>query len=250
MKKTIGMVLILIATLIVLTGCSIDIDYEVRINSNGSGEISYIYGYSKDTLESLQTPSDQLVKKQKEQAEEHGYKTEEYKDDKIEGFIATKHIKDITKEFDLKEFGDDYIDKDKSIMTINKSLFKTEIYQKTEVDLVSLNDVQSAVNIKYTVKLPVKVHSNNATEVSNNGMTAVWKLNPGEVNIIEFTASGINVSSIIFFILLIAIIIACVLYFVMFFNKKKEVKVKITKKTTTKAKAKAEAETETKKEKE
>ena len=43
MKKTIGIITILIVMLTVLTGCSVNVDYEVKINSNGSGEITYIY---------------------------------------------------------------------------------------------------------------------------------------------------------------------------------------------------------------
>ena len=172
----------------------------------------------------MQTTSDQLVKSQKEQAEKNGYKTEEYKDDKIEGFKATKHLNDISKEFSIEEFGEEYINKEKSEITINKSLFKTQIKQNIEVDLTELNDVQSAVDIKYTVKLPVKIGTNNATEVLQDGRTASWKLNPGQVNSIEFVASGINVSSIICFVLLVAIVIAGIVYFIIFFKKKRETK--------------------------
>ena len=224
MKKTIGIVVILVAMLIILTGCSVNIDYQVKVNANGTGEISYIYGYSKDTLESLQTTSADLVKSMKEQAEENGYTTEEYKDDNMEGFKATKVLKDISKEFSFTEaFGDENVeDKEGQEIIIDRELFTIKVKQDAEIDLTSVEDVKSAVNIKYTVKLPVNVKSSNAKEVSKDKKTATWELTPGEVNKIEFVASGLNVASTLSIVFLVAVFAAGIVYFVLFFKKKKE----------------------------
>ena len=53
MKKRIGLIIMLIVILVALTGC-VNVDYEVEVNKNGSGEISYIFGFSKETLNNLQ----------------------------------------------------------------------------------------------------------------------------------------------------------------------------------------------------
>ena len=225
MKKTIGIIAILVLALIVLTGCSINVNYDVKINKDGSGDISYIYGFSKDTLENLQTSAEDLVANMKEQAETSQYTTEYYEDDSIEGFKATKHLDDISKEFSLKEaFGEEYVkeDENKNGIIITKNLFKTQIIQETEVDLTSMKDIQTVVEMKYTVELPVKIKASNANEVEKNGKTATWNLTPGEVNKIEYTASGINLLQIVILILLIAIIVAALVYYFVFFKKKKE----------------------------
>ena len=102
------------------------------------------------------------------------------------------------------------------------SLFKTKIIQETEIDLTSMKDIQTVVEMEYTVKLPVKIKTNNATELDKDGKTATWNLTPGEVNKIEYTASGINILPIIIIVIAVLIAVALAYYFI-FFKKKKEV---------------------------
>lgn len=227
MKKTIGIIVVLIITLIILTGCSVNVNYEVKVNKDGSGDISYVYGFSKDTLESLQTSAEDLVASMKEQAENSEYKTEYYEDDEIAGFKASKHLNDLSKEFSLKEaFGKEYVNEDegKTGIKINKSLFKTKIIQESQIDLTSMKDIQAAVKMKYTVKLPVKLKTNNATQVEKDGKTATWELIPGEVNSVEYVASGINLLPILIIILVVCLVVAALVYYFIFFKKKKVTK--------------------------
>ena len=46
MKKTIGLIVTLLITLVMLTGC-VNVNYEVKVNKNGSGDISYVYALFK-----------------------------------------------------------------------------------------------------------------------------------------------------------------------------------------------------------
>ena len=50
--KKVLLVVMMIVSLILLTGC-VNVDMEVSINDDGSGEISYIMGYNKSFLSSL-----------------------------------------------------------------------------------------------------------------------------------------------------------------------------------------------------
>ena len=62
MKKAvqiISIIAILAVTLITLTGC-MNINYEVKLNNDGSAEISYLMGYDKQFLKDMGTSTDTL----------------------------------------------------------------------------------------------------------------------------------------------------------------------------------------------
>lgn len=225
MKKTIGLIVILIIMLIGLTGC-VNINYEVEVHKDGSGEISYIYGISKESLKSLQITSEDFVASMKKQAEDNKYITENYEDENIEGFKASKHVDNLSKDFSLQEaFGKSYVkDEEENGIKINKSFFRTQISQNAKIDLSTMENMESTVQMKYTVKLPIKARANNATEISKNNKVLTWNLVGGEVNTIEFTASKINAAPIIYIILLVMLIIATIVCAVIFLKKKKVTK--------------------------
>ena len=62
MKKAvqiISIIAILAVTLITLTGC-MNINYEVKLNNDGSAEISYLMGYDKQFLKDMGISTDTL----------------------------------------------------------------------------------------------------------------------------------------------------------------------------------------------
>lgn len=220
MKKTIKLIMILMLVLIVLTGC-VNINYEVKVNKDGSGDISYVYGFSKETLNSLQMTAEDMVASMKEQAEESKYTVETYEDDEISGFIAKKHIEDLSVGMSMQEaFGEEYVkdEKDNGI-NIQKNLFTIKYYQNAQIDLTSMSELGESIKMTYKVKLPAKAKTNNATEVKNKELT--WNLKAGEVNEIEFTATRINILPII---LIIIIVIAIAILILFILKKKKETK--------------------------
>lgn len=219
MKKTIGLVMALILVLISLTGC-VNINYEVKVNKNGSGDISYIYGFSKETLNSLQMTAEDMVKSMKEQATESNYTVETYEDDEIAGFKAQKHVDDLSSEMSMQEaFGEEYVkEKEGNGINIKKSLFTREYSQNVQIDLTSLSELGDSVKMTYRVTLPAKSKTNNATEV--NGKELTWNLKAGEVNQIEFTATGINILPIIIIVLVVLVVAGAVITFVILKKKK------------------------------
>lgn len=223
MKKTIGLISMLLIILVTLTGC-VNVDYEVEVKQNGSGEISYIYGFSKETLEKLQVSAEDMVESMKEQAEENSYTVEAYENDEISGFKASKHIEDLTKDFSLQEaFGEEYIkDTENNGIKIEKSLFTVKYSQNADIDLTSMAELGESVKMTYKVKLPTKAKTNNATE--SKGKELTWNLTAGEVNKIEFTATGVNLVSLIIVILSIVLVVGGALAVVFTLNKKKGTK--------------------------
>ena len=221
MKKTIRLIMVLILALITLTGCA-EIDYQVKVNKDGSGEISYIYGISKEVLEQLNVSADDFVSEMKEQAQDSDYQVESYEDENIKGFKANKHIKNLNEEFSLQEaFGEEYVKdtKDNGIK-FEKGLFITKYSQIAELDLTTLNEEEQGITMTYQVKLPAKAKSSNATEVLDNGKTLKWNLIGGELNKIEFVAEKINILPIIVIVITILFIITLVIFIIL---KKKHV---------------------------
>lgn len=196
MKKTIVLIIMLIIMLITLTGCA-EVNYEVEINKDGSGEITYIYGISKEKLGSSEDLVEQFVGTMKEQAEESGYGVEVYENEKISGFKAKKHLENLSEEFSLEEaFGEEYVkDSQNNKINIEKSFWITKYSQNAELDLTNLSDAN--IEMTYKIKLPTVIKTNNASKVSEDGKELTWNLKSGEINKIEFIAEEINIMSII-----------------------------------------------------
>ena len=190
MKKIISLVLVMAMLLFVLTGC-VKINYEVTLNENGSADVAFVYAFDKATLESMGASSEDMSKSMEEQSEENGFKIEAYSDEKSDGFRATKHIDNVADVSLQEAFGEENVkDSDANKIKIEKKGSKTVFSQNAEIDLSEMDEsYASMLEMKYTVKLPVKADKNNAQEVSKDGKTLTWTLKAGEVNKVEFTAT-------------------------------------------------------------
>lgn len=217
MKKTIGLIMVLIVMLLALTGCG-QVNYEVEIFKDGSGEITYIYGVSKDSATDLVK---EIVGTLQEQAEDNGYAVDLYEDEKITGFKANKHIADLNKDFSLEEaFGKEYVkDSDNNKIKIENNFWNTKYSQSAELDLTNLNN--TAIEMTYKIKLPTKVKTSNANKINENCKELTWNLKPGGINKIEFVAEEINKLPIA--IILIAVVIIAVAVVIGINLKKKQV---------------------------
>lgn len=205
MKKTlknIAIIAILGIILLTLTGCA-NVNYDIKLNKDGSGDISYVVGYDKSFLASIgvETSSlenDKSFDEMEEQAKQNGYAIEKYEDDNTYGFKATKHANNIQEDFDVNDEVDTDSEDAGRIM-YEKTLLKTKFSQSSKVDLTNMSEdsedaamlkaVMSQMKISYKITLPFRVGSNNATTVSEDGKTIEWTLKVGEVNEIKFEAS-------------------------------------------------------------
>lgn len=219
MKKTIGLIIMLVIMLITLTGCA-EVNYELEINKDGSGEITYVYGISKEKIGGSTDLVEQFVETMKEQAKESGYTVEVYENEEISGFKANKHLSNLTEEFSLEEaFGEEYVkDTENNKINIEKGFWNTKYSQKAELDLTNLNDTN--IEMTYKIKLPTEVKTSNASNVSEDEKGLTWNLTAGKVNSIEFIAEETNVKSIAFVAGSAIAVVAVVVTIIIILNKK------------------------------
>lgn len=219
MKKTVGLIIMLIVMLVALTGCA-KVNYEVKVNKDGSGEITYIYGVERNKIGNSNDIIEEFVRTMKEQAEKSGYNVELYENDEISGFKANKHIEDINKDFSLEEaFGKEYVkDTENNKINIEKSFLITKYSQNTELDLTNFSNTN--VEMTYKIKLPTKVKISNANSISKNGKELTWNLRGGESYKITFEAEQINILSIVVIAVVVILIVVAIIFIIL---KKKHV---------------------------
>lgn len=221
--KKVLLVVLMVAMLILLTGCA-NVNMEVRVNSDGSADVSYVMGYDQSFLSSMSVTKEDLAdddtfEDSMEEARTQGYTVESYEDENTYGFKASKHIDNIA-EFSMQDVAgsDTEVAKNDGI-AFEKSLLKTVISQDAIMDLSDFvadedsdtsamtNMILNQMKITYKVVLPFSVGENNATKVSEDGKTLEWTLKPGEVNEIKFVASqDYSIFAIIGSIVLIVVI--------------------------------------------
>ncbi len=243
MKKTIAIVIMLIIMLITLTGC-MTVDYELKINTDGSADISYVFGYSRSFFKSMGVTDAELEESfnqegfsdMENEVAEKGYKVEKVSNEEIFGFKATKHLNTV-EEYDMKETFADYMKDSESKFNVTKGLFANKYSISTSVDLTDLSmntsedssDDSMAVyanmfinqmKMNYKVNLPSKAVSNNATSISEDGKVLTWELKPGQVNEIKLEYEQINLMTFIIGGAIILAIIVIVVLIIVFKGKK------------------------------
>ena len=190
MKKVLKSMVVLMIMTVVLTGCAV-VDYQVTINRDGSGEIVYIHGYTRESLRQMGLDAEHMTLGMRRRAEEAGFKAESYSGDEIEGFKGTKQLEDIAEAPSLAAiFGSENVtDVEDSNINMERGLFTVKFYQKGIIDLTQMEGTQEYLTINYSINLPVRVGNNNADNVSRDGRTLTWQLRIGEENNIEFVAT-------------------------------------------------------------
>lgn len=229
MKKTlknIAILAMLAIILLTLTGCA-NVNYDIKLNEDGSGDIAYTMGYDKSFLKSMGVETsavakDDSLKDMKEEAEQKGYTIEDYEDDTTFGFKASKHVNNIQEEFNVNdEVSDDNEESGKIVY--EKTLLKTKYSQDSKIDLTNMGEDEDATMLKalmaqmkisYRITLPFKAGSNNATTVSEDGKTLEWVLKVNEVTEIKFEAAkdyGMYALAALAIVLLVVAAVAVVL---------------------------------------
>lgn len=227
MRKNIKLIVISIIMLFTLTGCAA-VDYEITVNSDGSANINYILGYNKQFFNNMGVNPEDMEEDSfvnfKKEAEESGYHVEEYSDDNILGFKATKQINNVQEEFSLKEaFGEENIKNDNKFV-IEKTFLNTKYLLDLDIDLTEISSNSEGMQAQYInsfmnqtkmtmrINLPGKILTSNATTISENGKTVEWNLIPGQVNKISLEATQINIVSILLIVGIVIVLIAIIIF--------------------------------------
>ena len=128
---------------------------------------------------------------EKQIAEVAGYKIENFEDENLVGFVATKEVEDITEKSFIHEIfqRDNIKNGEDSKINIKENLFGKTYSQNAIIDLTQMKDLKElGATITYTVYLPVKVSKTNADSISKDKKTLTWNLKLGEEQEISFKA--------------------------------------------------------------
>jgi len=180
MNKKIQKVTALICVMLLLfTGC-VRYEANLKINKNGTIDISIIYAESSEMVgaTSLFDDSDSSVLSQ-EQIDEYksqGYTVSEYQASGYTGYTISKQgVKVQGEAYDLTNTG-------VTIVHTRKGLVHT-----LDIDLSQSEDVadianfapyitQTGGNMSFSIELPVEAKNHNATSVSADGKTLTWDM--------------------------------------------------------------------------
>ena len=122
--------------------------------------------------------------------ESKGFTVEEFQDEKYTGYKLTGKIDNIDNLIGSPDFNLDEITQinDKKIFVKEGSVYKGKIEVGDPTDMEGETDSTNSVNLIYnfTLNLPNKVKTSNATTVSEDGKTLTWNLSSGNISTIEF----------------------------------------------------------------
>ena len=224
MKKKIKL-LVIFMIILSFTGC-VKYNHKMVIKSDRSMDYSIIYGISKDFAEGgTMTENEDVLKR----AKEKGFDIKDYKDDKYIGSILTVKVPNIDElsnltgsTFSLNQFFSEdndesfidaenkpimfkrkagiFIDEYSAIFTFdyNEELNGSTSGGSTENEELSealKQQLGDSLDLKFTVTVPNKLLSTNATEV--NGNTLTWNMASDDFKSIEFSFNMYNVMPIV-----------------------------------------------------
>lgn len=225
MKKVIVTITILLALCTVLTGC-VKLNSTLTVNSDGSGDLSVIYGISKQ-LAAMQPDISSNLQDTKKSTEKAGYTVSDYNDTKYIGVQFKKHFTDLR---NLKQFPNN--DKVQFNVKENKGFFKNTYNVTGSFDLTGLTDTSSndmeksfaaaamsQMDLSFHLNLPVAAGENNASKVTNNNKSLEWTLVANQKNDLKVQFSTVNILNVG---LLIGVIAIIVILFVLFIIRKKK----------------------------
>lgn len=222
MKKKVSLFVLLIVTLITLSGC-MKLEYSTTINKDGSGEITYLCAINKSVIPNLSKDNVNSTENLRENAKNAGYTTEDYEDDETKGFIATKKVSNITEKSYIKEIFDEYVkNEEESKIEIKNSIFGKTYSQKVILDMKSVESLKElGAKCEYTINLPEKVSETNADNISNDGKTLTWNLNLGQEQEIYFRATSGRIYSLLAMAVIVVIALVIILVIVLKIIKNK-----------------------------
>ena len=226
MKKVLSVALLMLF-IMCFTGC-MRINYTVDVQKDGTADLYMTYAVmntdlSTDGEESSSTasPRDQFGDEMSE-LEESGWKVSDYVEDDYIGYTCNKTgipLEDVAKEFngtsnDEVEMSSDVfsIVKDGSSYTLKWDLGESEEEAEESGEDYSSYLTTYGGYATFTLKLPNKAKSSNATTVSDDGKTLEWDLTKVDGTIdAKFSLTNIKliitIIVIVFFVALIAFLV-------------------------------------------
>ncbi len=216
--KRIGKLFIMLLTVLLVTGC-VKESISMNIKSNGNVELSIIMAFAESMSEDMT-----ITDEDKKEFADKGFKVEEYVEDDMKGIKATKTFKlaDISTDKEVVVSLDEYLNDPKSdikfFQKVGKNKYKANFTIDTrseDYDSETASLYDSNIDISYSVTLPSKAISHNATKVEGNTLT--WKVKFNTLTNInyEFSMGRNNTLLIIAGIIGVAIVAIVIVVVVM-----------------------------------
>ena len=198
-------VLLMCIMLLFITGC-VDVDIELTIHKDGSGEI--MYRIAMDPLlyrfltESDSDPLENFIK----EAEVEGFLVTVFRGEKT-GIEARKAVENMAEDSSFHLFDDEL---NTGQFVVKRGLLKNQVILDTELDLTVLEREFAGdfdqllgermlrnMRFDFTLNLPVKPAKHNASTTENDGRTLIWNLAPGDKNPIYVEIEVLNIQNIL-----------------------------------------------------
>ena len=235
--KKIGKILGLCCALLLFSGC-MKYNFNVVVNNDGSVDLKYLSAISKQVMS--YGGSNQQSEDDFNDAKNEGFEVKKYDDGEYEGFELAKHFKSID---DLSFEGDKDVDlsmKDGKVQLFKvvnengKKVYKASLkfseaqnyssQSDSYKDNDSYKELLKGMEMKFTITLPSKSTSNNATNVSEDGKTLEWDLLTFDQEKIEFEFSLSNINNnLILYIAIgagVLLVVGVVVFIIISKNKK------------------------------
>lgn len=236
MKRRLALVLVILV-LAVSQGCA-EARYHLTVNSNGSGDIDLRVALQAEAMITLRGLGIDPLADLGKDLEGEGYSIEPYADSENMGITARKHVGRIKPDspdlipealFSVARAGDSPLKE----FEIKREFFQTRYRIEAQIDpavflgkspVEGLNTyLLDQVNYNFILTLPLQPDAHNAHSTQDEGRTLIWRLIPGQANLIKVEASHWNVTA--FSLSAIAtILVFAGLAGAYYFKKKKEQK--------------------------
>ena len=249
MKKSFK-VLCLMLVAFMMSGC-MKFNMNMDINSDKSMNLELIVAFANEMMGSSNETN--MDNSEIQKLKDNGFNVEEYSDDTMTGYtISTKinNIDDVSTEKDTMFNLNDIFNGEKlsDIFTVKKGFLKntyivkigeeesTDMTNEIEDDLNStysddsllatddadLSMLLNSMDINFTINLPYKAISSNATDTENNGKTLVWQPTSASNSSsnIEFSFELYNMTNIYLMVGIVILIIVIIIILVVKHCKK------------------------------
>ena len=226
MKRFGKLMMALLAVVVLLAGCTMKGDYKLKIDGDKKVSISMTVAYDKEFVDGMiqlnggqdsseVTDEDRWAMIDKNEGESYaGYEKTKYEADGWYGYVYTKELGTLD-ELSTDDKNAARVELTSENITSSKIFIKDgdtyksllKISDKDKDQMTNYTGYGALFDVKFTVELPVKATSNNATEVTNDGKLLTWNLlDTSEINFeFEYNEAAYN-NSKLFLAILISII--------------------------------------------
>lgn len=241
MKKRLGFIGLLMAMLVVLSGCTMKMNVTYELGKDGKVKATIISAMDDEMIDGMLSMAESTSTEDEDAADEE---TEEpaptktytdaerweylensededdekykeftktkYEQDGFKGYVYTKVLGDIDElSISKEEVGTDKDTDDKIFVKNGKKYtlnYKADENENYEEQSSQYEGYGAMIDAKLTIKLPKKALKNNATEVSKDGLTYTWDLTKTSDVQLEFEYTKSNLLMIILIILGVVVV--------------------------------------------